>query len=280
VNARRRADTRGSTKSRVERALQRVIGMRSLVAVACLSVFLSAACGARLEPASSTGCPPPNPGLCAPSITCENGSRRTGQASCVDGAWVCAEESCGDAGACDGTTYPTCIGGRITTACCPSNGFCLQNDYCDLGGGACSPGICGADAGACDGGLIPYCNASGRIDAVCCPAGAHCSPTSTFCDHGDGTCTPGECPFDAGSADACASLSASSYDRSCATNDDCVSVYEGSLCSDCLCPNAAIARSAQPTYESDRASLGGGPSVCFCPAIASPVCRAGVCRAQ
>ena len=52
---------------------------------------------------ASASCPPPNPGMCAPGIDCTNGVRRTGQAACEGGAWICATVACDatDAGAVD-----------------------------------------------------------------------------------------------------------------------------------------------------------------------------------
>jgi hypothetical protein len=59
------------------------------------------------------------------------------------------------------------------------------------------------DAAACpDGGtLMPFCS-NGVVETSCCPAGAHCAPIPSYCDHGDGTCTLGTCPADGGPVDA------------------------------------------------------------------------------
>lgn len=48
----------------------------------------------------------PNPGVCPPTLTCIDGYRRTGAASCDDGQWVCGRVACvADAGACDGGCF-------------------------------------------------------------------------------------------------------------------------------------------------------------------------------
>ncbi len=52
---------------------------------------------------TATDCPAPTPGTCAPSQDCVGGVKRTGQASCVGGAWVCDEVACGGAGGAGGT---------------------------------------------------------------------------------------------------------------------------------------------------------------------------------
>jgi hypothetical protein len=58
---------------------------------------------------------------------------------------------------------------------------------------------------------------------------------------------------------------ATKYDRSCAVDDDCMLVLQGNRC-DCECPSAAIAKTARPRYEADRAAL--------------PACTLGVCDVE
>ena len=197
--------------------------------------LLLAACGARIEPlASDAGCPPPSPGLCAPQLDCVDGARRTGQASCVDGAWACATEPCTP-----------------------------------------DAGSDGASDGACQGYAFPYCDGA-RVQLACCPPGADCAPPQSYCDLGGGACTMGGCPADAGSCST-AKISASSYDQSCTQNADCVAVWDGSVCTNCRCPNAAINRSALPQYQSDLAAMHPTPSICDCPAFPPPTCLSGTC---
>jgi hypothetical protein len=78
-------------------------------------------------------------------------------------------------------------------------------------------------------------------------------------------------------------ISASSYDRSCQNDSDCVSVPVGNFCfpgAD-TCPSAAISQSAYAHYQADvaktQASVCGGFS--GCPNIPGPCCAGGVCQA-
>jgi hypothetical protein len=47
-------------------------------------------------------------------------------------------------------------------------------------------------------------------------------------------------------------LSASDFDRRCATAEDCSLIIEGPICKPCGCPNAAIAQSERSSYEAKR----------------------------
>jgi hypothetical protein len=115
-------------------------------------------------------CPPPSPGQCPPT-PCTGGVQQTGQSSCQDGQWVCAQQAC---------TEPT-----------PS-----------------------------------------------------CDQEVELCVAGDADCAP---------------------------------VYQGSLCSQCWCANAAISKTALPAYQSDVEAAGPPVSTCDCPASRPPVCDGGIC---
>lgn len=143
-----------------------------MASVASLSAV--AACTGQVDVAGAGGgaaCPPPNPGMCAPSVVCEGGVARTGQASCVNGQWACAVEACGPDGGCAGATLSACEAGKIVTSCCPAGAKCSPPaSYCDLGGGACALGSC-ADAGCSAGsiqasGYDQSCNADADCAAV------------------------------------------------------------------------------------------------------------------
>jgi hypothetical protein len=77
-----------------------------------------------------------------------------------------------------------------------------------------------------------------------------------------------------------------SYDRACTTDGDCVVVVEGDVCGCPGCRGAAIARSAQATWDADRKRIYcpayGAPTTC--PAIACapmlPACNGGLCVAR
>jgi hypothetical protein len=70
---------------------------------------------------------------------------------------------------------------------------------------------------------------------------------------------------------------AADYDQSCASNADCAAVYQGSLCTECLCPTAAINQQALSAYSNAIEAAGPPVGVCNCPAFPPPVCQAGTC---
>jgi hypothetical protein len=223
--------------------------VRALV-LACLGLLATSACGARVDvtangdaatdAATDAACPAPNPGLCAPSIECVDGQRRTGEALCVDGAWSCVTEACGDAGA---------------------DARSDASDASDAGGG-------------CNGAWIATCDA-GTIGGYCCPPGAPCAAPIPYCDLGGGRCVQGDCPVDGGCAKG--SIAAADYPRACAKDSDCAAVYEGSACGACYCPNAAIAKSALAQYKADFQAKNPDPGTCACPLIPAPRCLGGTC---
>lgn len=250
-----------------------------------LSFVFAVACGGTIS-ATDEGCPAPSPGLCPPSITCVDGFMRTGAASCVAGAWVCAQTACSDDGGAtdagaDGATDAACP--TTIPGLCPPSNTCVDG-YQQTGGADCVDGAwvckkepCGEDAGSdggCAGGLISYCNA-GTIDGYCCPPGAPCATPEPYCNIGGGKCTMGTCPSGGGCTKG--SISASSYDQACKSDSDCVAVYQGSACSACYCPNAAINAAAVTKYRSDFAALDPTTGICSCPVIPTPTCQAGVC---
>ncbi len=76
---------------------------------------------------------------------------------------------------------------------------------------------------------------------------------------------------------------ASSFDRYCTRDDDCVAAFEGNACDDCRCANTAIRRDALPKY---RVEIGAywacyAPEACGadCPAVIGDpaICVAGRC---
>jgi hypothetical protein len=73
---------------------------------------------------------------------------------------------------------------------------------------------------------------------------------------------------------------ASHYDRSCAVDADCAPVYQGSLCSHCFCPTAAISKAALPAYQGDFSAAGQPVSICACPTYPLPVCDGGHCTTR
>jgi hypothetical protein len=75
-------------------------------------------------------------------------------------------------------------------------------------------------------------------------------------------------------------ISASEFSQECVEATDCVAVYEGSICNQCGCPNAAIARTDAVEYSTKRASAGcpttdeACANDCEAPAVA---CTDGKC---
>jgi hypothetical protein len=85
-------------------------------------------------------------------------------------------------------------------------------------------------------------------------------------------------------ASACV-LRASDYDRSCATDMDCIAVGEGNACMtpcDVTCPNTAISAAAMSQYEADHAGtpieMCPNDILCGCPCSSAPRCVRGTCE--
>jgi hypothetical protein len=170
----------------------------------------------------------------------------------------------GTGGACGFLTF-TCAPGT-----CSNGAQANSHAVCEGGTWACVADPCGS----CNGYAYPYC-ANGFVETQCCPAGAPCSVPPAYCDLGNGTCSDGPCPPDGGTCGP--SISASSYDQSCTTDADCIAVYEGPLCDDCLCVNAAINQGANDAYEQAINAAEPDPPACFCPSSPPPRCYGGTC---
>jgi hypothetical protein len=75
---------------------------------------------------------------------------------------------------------------------------------------------------------------------------------------------------------ACVDISTSSYDTSCSTASDCISITAGRLCPEsCACGGATINVSGQAAYDEATAGLANGG--CPCPSGPVPQCIAGTC---
>ncbi len=83
----------------------------------------------------------------------------------------------------------------------------------------------------------------------------------------------------------CTEIEASSYDESCKSDSDCVTVNVGSTCSACVfaCGQnvGAINAGAMAQYTADVAKTPAGAIPCFCPTggLGVPCCRSGQCHA-
>ncbi len=78
-------------------------------------------------------------------------------------------------------------------------------------------------------------------------------------------------------------ITASDYDQSCVTNDECFTVYEGDVCDPCRCSNAAITFGASQAYDADlEARDDDCDALDFCAADCidrNAVCVGGTCAA-
>jgi len=74
---------------------------------------------------------------------------------------------------------------------------------------------------------------------------AACDASSPPPASDDGGSTP--------TSDAGSSIDPTTYDRTCAVDDDCVAVAGDDVCAPCPCPDDAIARRSLAAFESQRA---------------------------
>ncbi len=79
----------------------------------------------------------------------------------------------------------------------------------------------------------------------------------------------------------CVDIVPSTFDQSCQSESDCISIMPGPLCDGytCTCPGGgAINTSAEASYQAIVSSVhpGTGP-LCSCPASPGPQCLGGVC---
>jgi hypothetical protein len=84
----------------------------------------------------------------------------------------------------------------------------------------------------------------------------------------------------AGGCDAAAhTISPVGYDTSCNVDADCVNVFFGDLCGNCLCPFASINVGGEAEYQAESAakSVAHTGIVCSCPA-SHAVCLGGTCE--
>jgi hypothetical protein len=78
----------------------------------------------------------------------------------------------------------------------------------------------------------------------------------------------------------CIDIDVSKFDRTCATDTDCIDVYAGMLCDgyDCTCGGAAISADAQAAYDALFSSVHPGPGpLCSCPSFGRPRCLQNEC---
>jgi hypothetical protein len=75
-------------------------------------------------------------------------------------------------------------------------------------------------------------------------------------------------------------ISAEGFSMACTQDSDCAAVYSGIACTNCACPNTAIASSGLDAYEQQaaaaRATCCAPTQVCNCPAVTAS-CLGGTC---
>jgi hypothetical protein len=131
----------------------------------------------------------------------------------------------------------------------------------------------------CQGPIYEWCE-NGYVYSACCDAG-DCAPPE-YCDLGNGTCYLGPCNGFPDGGPPCNGgyISASSFNQTCVSDLDCTAVYDGPLCSECYCPNAAINQNALAAYTTVREASGAPPNVCNCPSTPPALCNGGMCTLQ
>ncbi len=131
-------------------------------------------------------------------------------------------------------------------------------------------------AGSCGGSGSSGTSGTGGSGADAGPPG---DPGITL----DGSAASGHAGRDGstdGAADAaaCVHIDASSYDRSCQADSDCIPITTGTVCPGCMCPNAAINVKGRHQYFDALLALPPATGICqgACPAGAAS-CVQGVC---
>lgn len=72
-------------------------------------------------------------------------------------------------------------------------------------------------------------------------------------------------------------VSADDFDRTCTVDTDCVAVFEGEICEECQCPNAAVNRAELASYQAQFDETCASDAPCPC-AGAGSTCVDGVCE--
>ncbi len=164
-------------------------------------------------------------------------------------------------------------------------------DCVDITSGIVCSGSC-----ACGGstvnksGQARYEAALSGLSLEACPCVANGEPacvkgTCTLCafDSDEPGCNDGGFPIlDSGGgkggpdAGRCVDVKLSSYDRSCTTSKDCISITSGELCDGtCECGGSTINQSGEAAYE--KAISGVKFGACECPFFGDPECVHGQC---
>ncbi len=151
---------------------------------------------------------------------------------------------------------------------------CNQNTDCVIvpDGDVCLAGCSCSDKAIAESDEAAFNADFDAINATCgpIPAGtpcAGCVESLPICV--GGSCTTREVRM----------VTTEGVDKSCTVDDDCTVVYEGDVCSTCKCPGAAIAKSAEPAYNSAfQGNECGTSEACAADcAVAMPTCQDGVC---
>jgi hypothetical protein len=271
--------------SSVEVARHLVLGSALLFAAAISAAISGCSITSTSVSAGGRGLSCKLGGGCSQTRPCMSIEGCTSNCNCLDGTW---QAPCP-------TNLP-----ETGSACTPEGAECgysnvanacgADNCYCEGGAWSCGP-TCAIEAST-DGGFDGGTEASGP--AACVASGGKCVQGVAFCANVGPGATPKSC-LDLGptmlccaaNADAgCTEIQASSYDQSCQSDSDCVTVNVGNACAECTfaCGTnvGAISVGAMSQYVVDVDKTPAGAADCGCPAeqIISPCCRGGQCHAD
>ena len=151
---------------------------------------------------------------------------------------------------------------------------CNQNSDCVIvpDGDVCLSGCSCSDTAIAESAEAAFNADFDAINETCgpIPAGTPCAG----CQESAPICVGGSC-----TTRVVRQVSTEGVDKSCTVDDDCTVVFEGDVCSTCKCPGAAIAKSAEPGYNSAFQGNECGmsePCAADC-AQAVATCQDGVC---
>lgn len=114
------------------------------------------------------------------------------------------------------------------------------------------------------------------VDAIDCTGTEPIGCVTVECEERIAVCSLGVC-----TSVAAVRIEPQDYDQSCESNEDCVLITPGQICSDCVCEAAGINKSSEPDYLEDLMGITctPGPQACDCIAPSEVSCIEGMCQA-
>jgi hypothetical protein len=149
----------------------------------------------------------------------------------------------------------------------------------DIEDGAALGGACASEGLYCTNVACDPCTEA--CPAVACTRGEWATAVNTAICSVDA----GVAPDASSDANACVTIGPAGYDETCASDDDCVAVQAGDICTtggSCLCPAASINASGSASYDAmvQQALMNAPPTNppwCSCPSFGAPKCLGGMC---